>query len=363
MNIVFITPSLKTGGGNRVFLELANQLCNDHNITILYPNNSLEHHTFHVAKSIHFQSIGKLKRTKIGKLINLIKTIIYANRHYSNSYIIFSDPLFSIFAKLLRGSKLHRFIQADDYRIFDDGATIGRGFFLKIYKHLTLKSYQSRKIHFIVNSRYVYDTLIKDSNRKDIKFNCVHPAINHKIFTPNPTNNQSICNICLVARKHPSKGLQSFIDAYQQLPHNTKNKIDHIALISHDNLADFNTTGMTVYQPTCDLDIAAVYRNSTIFISTSWEEGFGLPPLEAMACGCPCIISNSGGVNEYAVHNQNCLMYPPRNTKALITCITTLLNDISLQTRLRQNGILSSSVFSWDTSAKKLINILNETTK
>lgn len=362
MDIVFITPSLKTGGGNRVFIELANQLCNDNSVTILFPNNSSEHHTFNVSASILFQSIGKSKRTKIGKLINLFKTILHANRYYSNSYIIFSDPIFSIFARLLKGPKLYRFIQADDYRIFDDGAILGQGCLLRFYKYLTLKSYRSRKLHFIVNSRYVYDTLIKDSKRNDITYYCVHPALNHKIFFSNPKNDQLLYNICLVARKHPSKGLQTFIDAYQQLPQRIKNKIHHITLVSHDNLSDFETTGMTICKPSCDLDIATNYQNSTIFISTSWSEGFGLPPLEAMACGCACIISNSGGVNEYAIHNHNCLMYPPKNTAALIACITTLVDDTSLQDRLKRNGIITATAYSWETSANQLINILKSST-
>ena len=48
MEIVFITPSIKTGGGNRVFIELANQLCDMHNVSIVYPNNSPEINTFRI---------------------------------------------------------------------------------------------------------------------------------------------------------------------------------------------------------------------------------------------------------------------------------------------------------------------------
>ncbi len=54
---------------------------------------------------------------------------------------------------------------------------------------------------------------------------------------------------------------------------------------------------------------------SHIFISTSWWEGFGLPSLEAMACGCALILTDAGGVNEYAIANENCLMYEPKNQK------------------------------------------------
>ncbi len=359
MHIVFITPSPKTGGGNRVFIELANQLCSEHDVTILYPNNSSERHTFPVSPAVHFQPVGKLSNGKVGKLLNLIKTINYANRHYRGCYLIFSDPLFSIFSCLLKGQRLYRFIQADDYRIFDDGAILGNGILLKTFKYLTLRSYRSRKIHFIFNSRYVYETFLKDSKRNDIPYRLVHPAISHQIFSPSERE-LSRTRICLVARKHPLKGLSTFIDAYRMLSEEMKKRIDGITLISHDDLSDFNTSGMEILKPANDNDIANTYCHSAIFISSSWREGFGLPPLEAMACGCACIISDSGGVNEYAVPGQNCLMFPPKNTQALVDCLNQLLNDEALRNRLAHQGEIDSQRFSWETSARQLLDILKE---
>ena len=155
MNILFIIPSVKTGGGNRVFIELASRLSRDHEITMLYPNNSTDKHTFAVSGNVRFVPVGKTASGKIGKLINLWRTIRYANRRYADWTTVYSDPLFALFAGWLKAKRKWRFVQADDYRIFDDGMLL-HGVFLKIYKWLCKRSFRSSRVRFIFNSRFSY---------------------------------------------------------------------------------------------------------------------------------------------------------------------------------------------------------------
>lgn len=104
--------------------------------------------------------------------------------------------------------------------------------------------------------------------------------------------------------------------------------------------------------------IARVYQTSDIFISTSWWEGFGLLPLEAMACGGAVITSKSGGVNEFAVDNSNYLMFESKNELELTDKLRRLINDKNLRNRLSQEGVKTTESFDWDKSAMQLINIL-----
>ena len=360
MKITFLTPSIKTGGGNRMFIEIANRLCLEHQIAIVYPNNSPERHTFTVDPAVRFIAIGKLRKNKFGKLLNLIKTIRYASRHHGSAYIIFSDPFLSIFSFFLGNGRRLRFVQSDDYRIFDDGTVLGNGYLLKIYKWLTIRSYRRRKDRFVFNSRFVYETFCRDSGRQGIPFRAVHPAIDHNVFS---TEGRTSVNtrICLVARKHPSKGLTTFIDAYRNLSDRYREKIDKVTLISHDDLSAFDTEGMTILRPGNDSDIANVYRDSGIFIFPSWREGFGLPPLEAMACGCACLISASGGVDEFARDNENCLMFEPRDVSGLTTGLIRLLEEERLRTCLARRGEIAVAEYSWEQSAGQLLDVLNET--
>lgn len=341
-----------------MFIELANQLCGKNEIYIVYPNNSNEGNSFSVSSNIHFVGIGNLAHSKIGKLVNILHCINYLNSFSYEVKMIFTDPIFCLFIPFIKYKKrIFRFVQADDYCIYDDGKVLGKGVILKLYKQFCLKSYRY-KVSYIFNSLFVYNQYCLNAQRSDVPYKFVYPAINHSIFTNVGKKRGLNCSICLVARRHPLKGLITFINVYHQLPIEIKSKIDSITLISHDDLSEFNTTGMDIVKPTCDIDIAHIYQTSDIFISTSWWEGFGLPPLEAMACGCAVITSKSGGVNEYAVDNSNCLMFEPKNEVELTDKLIMLINDECLRNKLSLEGVRTAQKFDWNKSALQLIDIL-----
>lgn len=359
MKICFLAPSIKTGGGNRVFIELANRLCGKHDIYIVYPNNSTEKNTFFTNKDVRYIQVGTYALSRYRKIENLLHCISYVNQKISkDTSIIISDPIFSLLIPFIKNrSRIYRFIQADDYRIYDDGKIMGNGLLLKLYKWFCLRSFKY-KISYIFNSVFVYNQFCLTAKRNDVPYRVVHPAINHSVFTNVRQNLYSGCSICLVARKHPLKGLITFINVYRCLPLEIKSRISQVTLISHDDLSEFNIVGMDVVKPSCDEDIAHIYQTSDIFISTSWWEGFGLPPLEAMACGCAVITSKSGGVNEFAVDNQNCLMYEPKNEVELMDKLIRLVNDETLRNRLIREGIRTAQNFDWNKSALQLVDIL-----
>ena len=101
-------------------------------------------------------------------------------------------------------------------------------------------------------------------------------------------------------------------------------------------------------------DMAKVYSSATVFVSASWEEGFGLPGLEAMACGVPVVTTDSGGVREYAVPDETALVTPPRDIPSLTEAILRVLRDEVLRTKLRDNGLKKARQFDWNRGIKKL---------
>lgn len=359
--IVFITPSFKTGGGNRVFIELANQLCQSCEIRIVYPANSSEAHTFSVDPRVKLEQVGNLSVTKIGKLWNVWKCIRCLNRKYKEDIQVISDPFFSIFCFLLRSRRVYRFMQGDDYRIFDDGQVIGKGRLLALYKRLCLRSYQTR-IKYIFNSRFVYEQYCKDAAQQDVPFLLVHPALNHRIFHEGEQRLEpsTLLNVCLVARKHPSKGLVTFLHMYRKLPESILKRIGQVILISHDDLSGMDIEGMIRIKPSSDEEIARVYQTSDIFISTSWREGFGLPPLEAMACGCAVITSDSKGIREYAREEENCLIFEPKDESQLEERLIRLIKDQALREKLAASGLHTAKRFSWEKSAGAFLTIIGE---
>lgn len=354
-NIIFLMPSLKTGGGNRVTLELSNQLINKgYQVKVIYPNNSMDLHTFTISDSVEFVKIGNYADNKKDKLVNLFKTIQHINNHHKDDIVIVSDPIISLFTNLLRVTVVYRYVQVDDYRIFDDLFILKNKFILNIYKNLTKRSYQAN-IRYLFNSLDTYNHFLQVSKRKDIPLNLVHPAIDHHVFFNQGIRQKQQTNLCIVARKHPWKGFKEFIEAYNQ---GKLLGIDNVYVISHDDLSDFDLSNVTLVRPKNDQEIAYYMNLSQIFVSTSWFEGFGLPPLEAMACGCACLISDSGGVNEYAKDGYNCLMYQPQNILQMIKQLDLLVNNSELRDRLVGNGLQTVKRFDWKISVTQLINIV-----
>ena len=100
-------------------------------------------------------------------------------------------------------------------------------------------------------------------------------------------------------------------------------------------------------------NLASMYANCDIFVSASWWESFGLPPLEAMACGAPVITTDSRGVRDFTETGINCLVVPPRDSQALAEAILRLLEDNRLSNRFRRTGPLTAAKFSWDIAVNR----------
>lgn len=357
--ICFITPQFKTGGGNRVFVELANELIKNNEVEIIYPNNSLEKNTFELNEKVKTISIGKYFNSKILKLCNMLYTLFWIRKNKKDYYLIITDPIMSLFYFLLPQKKLYRFVQADDYRIFDDRAVINNLLILKVYKTLTKLSYRSKKIKYIFNSKYVYEMFLKDG-KNNTNCNIVHPSINKKIFYDKNIREENKINICIVARRHPMKGFNSFIEAWKRFE--LKDKINEVYIISHDDLSSFDLSDkkIKIVVPKSDEEIATVMNKSHIFISTSWWEGFGLPPLEAMSCRSSVIVSDSGGVNEYAKNEYNCLIYTPKDVNELLKKMNELVENTSKREKLVENSKETIKRFSWEKSSLDFLEILEK---
>lgn len=358
LKIIFLLHSLKIGGGNRVIIELSNKLVEKGiDVDIIYSNNSKEGNTFYLSNKINLIYVGNYKKNNFLKLINLFKIFRYVNTNYYKKKIILTDPLMSIFSFLLvKKNEVFRFIQADDYKIFDDLLVLKNKYALRLYKALIRISYSYKSINFLFNSKYTYEKFVETSKKNDIKYKLVHPAVNHLVFHNMNIRENNKFNICIIARKHPLKGFIDFLVAYKNIK--SKIKIDNVFIISHDDLSAFDIQDTFLIRPKSDNEIAEYMNKAHVFISTSWWEGFGLPPLEAMACGCAVILTNAGGVNEYAVPYKNSLMYEAKDVKKLGECIVQLSNNKLLCEKLSKQAEIDSMNFSWNKSVNQLLETL-----
>ncbi len=105
-----------------------------------------------------------------------------------------------------------------------------------------------------------------------------------------------------------------------------------------------------VANPTQDDLVEQVYNTHAIYLGASLQEGWGLPPAEAMACGCAFVGTDIGGFREFATHGDTALLSPPGDRDALFQNLVRLTQDDRLRSRIQQRGTAHIRQFTWATA-------------
>jgi glycosyltransferase involved in cell wall biosynthesis len=104
-----------------------------------------------------------------------------------------------------------------------------------------------------------------------------------------------------------------------------------------------------------DADLPALYRHARAVVFPSLYEGFGLPPLEAMACGCPVASSRRASLAE--VCGDAAAVLEPEDPRQMADTIAAVLDDEQLRTQLRERGLAWASRFTWDAAAEAHLDV------
>jgi len=105
-------------------------------------------------------------------------------------------------------------------------------------------------------------------------------------------------------------------------------------------------------------DLRVLYSSCTLFAFPSLYEGFGMPVLEAMACGAPVVSSNASSLPE--VVGDAALLVNPLDVEGLTAAMTRVVEDAGLRESLKRKGSLRIKAFSWEQSARDLLRVYQE---
>ena len=171
--------------------------------------------------------------------------------------------------------------------------------------------------------------------------------------------------ILSVGSIEPRKNLIGLLKAYNRLPIHIKNEY-HLVLAGFKgwnnkeimDLINKNKKYIHYLGYISDIELAKVYNLASLFVYPSFYEGFGLPPLEAMACGTPVITSNVSSLPE--VGGDAVVYCNPYDVDDIRDKIELVINNENLQKEMIQKGLKRVKQFTWEKSAEKHLKVFEE---
>ena len=165
------------------------------------------------------------------------------------------------------------------------------------------------------------------------------------------------------------KNLDGLITAYSLLPHELRathqlvvvSKLEEAVrsrLEQAGKHAGLATDELILTGYVADNELRVLYRDAALFVFPSKHEGFGLPALEAMACGAPVIGASNTSIPE-VIGNAEAL-FDASSPQSIADKMAQALQDEVLRKRLREHGVEQARRFSWDATARRAIGALEE---
>lgn len=161
-----------------------------------------------------------------------------------------------------------------------------------------------------------------------------------------------------VSSMAPNKNFRMVVDAVSRMPPVPFRFVvvgGRNATVFKDNF-DL-PTGVVEAGYVSDSELRALYEHAACFIYPSLYEGFGLPPLEAMTCGCPVVVSNVASLPE--VCGKAAAYFDPRDPADVASSLSRVLGSRTYRSELREAGLARSRLWTWRDAASRLEEIID----
>jgi len=196
----------------------------------------------------------------------------------------------------------------------------------------------------------------------------VYEGVDGQLFRPTPGARETLqarygipdatglCNLLYVGSEAPRKNLGTLLEALALLRAGGAParliKVGHAGSARHRaafeaQIARLGLAGnVVIVDQAPDADLPVFYSAADVYVQPSYVEGFGLPVLEAMACGTPVVCSNAGALPEVA--GEAGLLVEPGDARALAETVAAVLGNANLRQQMMEKGLARSAQFTWE---------------
>ncbi|MBS0171416.1 MAG: glycosyltransferase family 4 protein [Nitrospira sp.] len=221
--------------------------------------------------------------------------------------------------------------------------------------------------HVITVSEHSRRDLLAHSPLRPDQVSVTPLGLDAERFRPPLSRVEARPYVLCVAGSDPTKNVGSLVEAFAKLPTELRRQYDVVLAGDVCKRADIReaierwdiAAHTKLVGQVSDDELAQYYQQATVFVFPSLYEGFGLPLLEAMGCGCPVICSNASSLPEVA--GDAAVLVDPHRPDQLAEALAQVLTSPDLQASLRARGLARAKEFHWDRTAQQTVAIYEGT--
>ena len=207
------------------------------------------------------------------------------------------------------------------------------------------------------------------------KINIIPQGVDDSIFYPRSSSEDVLKKykinpnyLMYAGGDDPRKNLKSLIGAFDEIVQDIPHDLVLVGPINKKNLTNIvkNQHNSNILRDRIilpgyvnDKDLPVLYSSASAFVFPSLYEGFGLPPLEAMACGVPVIVSDNSSLKE-VVDNAGVLIDDPLNTGEIAGKILDVINERKLPEKFKKRGLKQAKNYSWNNTIRQTVELYNK---
>ena len=238
----------------------------------------------------------------------------------------------------------------------------------KLFSKLLMQWSTTRAKHLFTISDHSRGEILRRYTVVDSKITVIYNGVDRTKFHPGGDGREIIEGYGLqqggylltVGRKEPRKNYSALIRAYERVDIRSPLVIIGQRYLGSDDI-DRQVARSTakdrivLLEDIKDNELPAFYRHAKLFIYPSIAEGFGIPIVEAMASGVPVICSRTTAMGE--VGGSAAVFIDPYDDNTITAAGAKVLSDETLQDQLKRSGLKNVERFSWDESARRVVNV------